>query len=173
MKTYDPALMASWVQAVGSIAAIVGAIWIGERQAKRAREQAFELDRIARLRRAAAYAAVAEHGHAQLRAVKFLFASKEPVNRLAFYLTFNTQECEDALEAIRLVPLHDVGSPEAIEGFLLIKKALSAALSSVQEMEMGTKDNAAEVEFSNRMSVAIRKAEMGFVKIEKELVSAG
>ncbi|MEK6290079.1 MAG: hypothetical protein V4793_01610 [Paraburkholderia tropica] len=31
-KPYDPSLMASWVQAVGSIAAIVGAIWVAFRQ---------------------------------------------------------------------------------------------------------------------------------------------
>ncbi|NIF94950.1 hypothetical protein F3J18_06735 [Burkholderia sp. Ax-1720] len=34
-KPYDPSLMASWMQAIGSVAAILGALWIASEQSRR------------------------------------------------------------------------------------------------------------------------------------------
>ncbi len=62
---YNPDLMASWVQAVGSIAAIVGAVWIATHESRRRRRELIEIARVnasglaVRLTRLRMYLAVA------------------------------------------------------------------------------------------------------------------
>ena len=166
-EPYQSSAMASWVQAIGSIAAIIGAVWIGERQAKRAREHALETNTAERRRRCEAYAAVASHAVTQLTSVKPFVAKNRVLTTLLFQVNFNKRNSQDTLEAMRLVPLHELGSREAVDGFLQVRQALAWALENVDKWMSEPRP---DFDFCSTMRYAIERAEAGYSRLQSGLL---
>lgn len=105
---------AAWVQAIGSIAAIVGAFVLGNWQARVARETALELERARESNRIKGLAGVYTHllklSHSTLRQV-------QEANPQLFPDQWNgavSGWLKSAIDAAIQLPPHDLGSPERI-----------------------------------------------------------
>jgi hypothetical protein len=114
---------AAWVQAVGSVAAILGAFVIGERQSRAAREHALELDRVAQKRKNDSVLAIAAAAHQHVIEISNAFQG-EAINLMYLALEYNHRNVDDVIDAIAAVPLHELGSADAVTSLLGIKTAL-------------------------------------------------
>jgi hypothetical protein len=102
---------ASWVQAIGSIGAIAGAFYLGERQAKVAERARREL-----------VVAVAEFAFdAAQDTVRFFLYDPDRKRIDSDYLF---TRLADGLVALRAVPLHEVGSAEAIKAIIKLRRVI-------------------------------------------------
>ncbi|WP_198294866.1 hypothetical protein [Burkholderia ubonensis] len=119
--------VASWVQAVGSIAAIIGSYFIGERQAKAAlaaTQKAHQLAEESRLiveakaaqeRRAGMYAVVlAAHNHT----VQIKEALDDEYN-IKMYSIYHPSIIDSMIELLSKLPIHTLGSERAIAAFVI------------------------------------------------------
>jgi hypothetical protein len=119
--------VASWVQAVGSIAAIIGSYFIGERQAKaalaatqKAHQLAEETRRTveakaAQERRAGMYAVVlAAHNHT----VEIKEALDDEYN-IKMYSIYHPSIIDSMIELLSKLPIHTLGSERAIAAFVI------------------------------------------------------
>lgn len=168
MKSGD---IASWVQAIGSIGAILGAVWVGERQAERARAQATEMDALALARRRAAYRAVAENALANLDEIQ-TDLKKGIISRTTFALFFSSRPLSEALEVMRAVPFHELGSPKAISGFLKLRNAVRVALKQAELAEATDSASRDEDEmFAAYLGAAVREGFAGWVEFLEGLES--
>lgn len=105
---YKPDLMASWVQAVGSIGAIVGAIWAVTHQMGNARTD-----------RVAAILAVAEA--ARDRAKEFSLALDAENPRLDLWSKFHPSVIASYVAALSAVQVHEIRSAAGIIAFLSLR----------------------------------------------------
>ncbi|WP_253192962.1 hypothetical protein [Burkholderia cenocepacia] len=131
---------AAWIQAIGSIAAILGAYWIGERQSAANLKHAREMDERALRRRLDAYIAVVEGARDQAGNVARLASS---LNRADFYRTWEGQNgpiLAGALTAVEQIPLQELGSATAVRALIIIKSALSQMVQTVHD-RMESRDN--------------------------------
>ncbi|AOI60420.1 hypothetical protein [Burkholderia diffusa] len=119
--------VASWVQAVGSIAAIVGSYFIGERQAKAslaATQKAHQLAEETRQavealeereRRQGMYAVIlAAHTHT----VQIKEALSDEFN-IKMYSIYHPSIIDSMIELLSRLPIHTLGSERAISAFVI------------------------------------------------------
>jgi hypothetical protein len=131
-KTYDASLMASWMQAIGSIGAILGAYWIGEKQMRVAEAKA-ERDKADRKR---AYFAIAEVALVEARAIE-TFVNTPRINALLMIFETSQRRAGIAAEALSGIPLHELGSAQAIAAI----SAMRAQMHDLQRVfENSVKD---------------------------------
>lgn len=115
-KSYDANLMASWLQAIGSVAAIVGALWIAERQTKIAMRVA-ERERRAQIKaRRLIVTALMENAVRQVSAVKQSFS--EGPEEFPFGLTYNESDFEAAIRHIQAINLLELGEVDLARGII-------------------------------------------------------
>lgn len=133
-RPYDPAVMASWLQAVGSVAAILGAYLIGERQTAAQRFQAT----LARKHRIAAYKAVVDVAVQRAHELE-TFVSQSGVPRDALERLAGRRLLSNAADGLRAIPLHEWEAPAAIAA----ASALTTQLDSLQEQFLGALDSIA------------------------------
>ncbi|MDX6014730.1 hypothetical protein [Cupriavidus necator] len=138
-KPYDPSLMASWVQATGSIAAIAGAYLLGlrqERAAYRLQEQA-EVREAQRMRdtiRAVAKAGVDR----AVAAERLLFTPDLDVNPTPFIfggVSAIVERIEEARRAMTAIPLHQIGKAEIVLSVSDLTFALADFAETLRETE--------------------------------------
>ncbi|SAL83925.1 hypothetical protein AWB67_06542 [Caballeronia terrestris] len=168
--------LAAWVQAVGSILAIVGAYFIGERQASAAQRQ-FDANLRAREQvRRLAYVAIGRVAMDAANELKRPFEgnSSDP---LLLSFTASPGRLLDAADALKQIPLHEVGSAEAISAIA----GLRATLLSLNDRMCAMSDylqstghqagrySATPVTSSHEMRGLIRHAELQFERLELAL----
>lgn len=109
MKPYDSGAMASWVQAVGSIAAIIGAYLIGERQSAELRRQQLRTQR----ERLSAYVAIVNVAVERASDLE-TFICQPGLRRSVIDQFLTKSPVSAAADALRGVPLQEWLTPEAI-----------------------------------------------------------
>ncbi|WP_124920697.1 hypothetical protein [Burkholderia sp. Bp9099] len=124
-RPYDPSLMASWMQAIGSVAAIIGAYWVAERQGRAGRLLAMEMDKIAQRRQYEAYRAIVENGSKRACDLKELAVGAK-ADVFAIYWQNTERVYGDAISALTEIPLHSLGSYKAVNAVVGMKDALIA-----------------------------------------------
>lgn len=129
-EKYDGDVMASWLQATGSIAAIVGAYWVAEHQARQQRRQALEMDLLSRKRSFEAFRAIVENGDKCLHEVEFI-GGASPTAEFVKYWEQAARRFNDAINALAAIPLHSLGSYEAVRAVVGMKDTLLAARDAV------------------------------------------
>lgn len=119
--------VASWVQAVGSIAAIIGAYFIGERQAKAALTATQKAHQLAEETRQAV-AALDEHERRKGMYAVILAAHnhtqqiKEALNDefyIKMYSVYHPSIIDSMIELLSKLPIHTLGSERAIAAFVI------------------------------------------------------
>lgn len=112
-----------WVQAVGSIAAIVAAYFLGAAQVEETIQAGIAAELRAEKKRQASILAI---GAAAISMVDGLpdtaYNNKE--GHLAIGLTYDTRVFDGLISALGNVPVHELGSAKAVESFFGIKNSL-------------------------------------------------
>ncbi|SUD65843.1 Uncharacterised protein [Pandoraea pnomenusa] len=126
-------VLASWVQAIGSILTIIGAVIIGERQASGLQKQA-EMTRQKEVRRRQnCYLAIAKVGLDAANAITPC-VDGERVNQLLLVLTVTRHQLPDAIDGLRAIPIHEVGSAEAITAIAGLRQTLIWLQAEVEKV---------------------------------------
>jgi hypothetical protein len=108
---------ASWVQAVGSIAAIIGAYVIGERQSKATLESAREAHHVAEESKRVSRFAVLRAAHNRASLIRAALTKGEPpLNLIEVY---HSSIIDSLVLAMSSIPVSELGSDEAVDAFIL------------------------------------------------------
>ncbi|WYX15077.1 hypothetical protein WJ974_00580 [Achromobacter xylosoxidans] len=118
-----PSDWASWVQAFGSIGAIVGAYFFGEAQAKRSEklQRSLAQEEVEK-RRAAFYAIAASTGHLADE-IKNMFTPKEHAWQV-HHMYYEDSMVDSYMDVLRAVPVHEIGSAIAVREFIALNESL-------------------------------------------------
>jgi hypothetical protein len=114
---------ASWVQAIGSIGAIIGAYYFGERQAQAAVRSAFEIDALSEVKRQKSYFEIVAAACDYANRISKHFSS-DWVNKIGITLEYDEQIAASLIDAISAVPIHDLGTDERVRAWIDTKIAL-------------------------------------------------
>ncbi|MEF3066341.1 hypothetical protein [Pandoraea apista] len=121
----DSGQWASWVQAIGSIVAIVGAYFIGERQSVAARKALADERKAATNARLARYLAIAEVARDATEDAGSLIANIPHTPGFSLNsLFFQPEALNDAVESLRLIPIDELGSACAIKAFTRFRRCV-------------------------------------------------
>ncbi|MDN7995949.1 hypothetical protein [Burkholderia multivorans] len=130
-KDYDPAVMAYWVQAVGSIAAIFGAFYIGRRgealQLQLAEESRW---RILNERRSTVKALI-DDAYKNAKVIEFSASKDEDFDLLAF-ASFSESGMLDSISQLRELPVFDLESGELVNAVLGVRRECESLLGHVK-----------------------------------------
>jgi hypothetical protein len=115
----------AWVQAVGSIAAIIGAYWVSGIQIKADTVAAVEAEARAQRRQRGSILAIAK---AAIEVVDVLpkAADHNLQGRLAVSILYDKRVFEGFINALEAVPIHELGSARAVTALLGLKNGLIA-----------------------------------------------
>jgi hypothetical protein len=113
--------LAAWVQAIGSIIAIVAAIVIGWWQAKVARESLVNAQVIAERARQRGILAIAEAALEHSRRFDEALSQSESGNFIALYEVYDQSIIDGMVQALSEVPTHEVGSRDAVISLLSLR----------------------------------------------------
>lgn len=155
---------ASWVQAFGSIGAIVGAWIIGRAQSKSALEHALQLRDREHVERVRALFPIAARAFELVQDLE-----REPCDSY-YQITYSESSFRTCLKALAAIPLHELGSYALVQGYMEMQQALeAAALAAAGRKELG-QFNFAERQrrraADSDISAAYRVAKMALDKIE-------
>jgi hypothetical protein len=118
--------VAAWVQAIGTIGAIVGSFLVAEMQATAAARTAEQAANAAELSKQAKFVAIAAYGLGAADYVRDIIRDEDSISPVVFARSYNRSLVQDAAEALKGIPLHEVGSPEAIAAIAGMRRALFA-----------------------------------------------
>ncbi len=116
--------LSGWVQAVGSIAAILGAVYVTRMQ----------MVHVAKSRRAA-IVAIGEAAMTRVDEVEKLVSEKNP--RAALFARFPTWRLDRVISAFDAAPVHDIQSGDGVIAFLAIREHLVLLQKAVKECTDG------------------------------------
>lgn len=131
LRPTDGASFASWVQAVGSIAAIMGAFLIGERQAAKARDQNLEIYHLRRRRIEGGARGVVGQLFGEVHYIK---ESAQEFRYWQFKKAWNTylrNASQAALDAFDSLPLHELGTAARVRSAFELRSTLLIELGQI------------------------------------------
>lgn len=123
--------VAAWVQAFGSIAAIVGAVWIGNRQV----QAALSTEARASAGRRKSILAIAEAAYEHSERFRRLLAQSDP--RASLSLNYHESIINGVAEALGSVPFHEVGSRDGVMALLSLRDQLLFLKKSIETFLAG------------------------------------
>lgn len=123
-RPYDPTIMASWVQAIGSIGAILGAVWVARHQ-----------QRVEMVKRRDAIFAVATAAVLRTDEIAKHLENKDPQSAMALH--FHRSITDSVVSAMNSVPLHEIGMPNAILAFASMRDQIGFLAYSVEQLVAG------------------------------------
>jgi len=131
---------ASWVQAIGSISAIFGAFLFGERQAKHAHNTALAVQDRERLRKSAAFLAICTAAGEHVDLIESIFC-RRPYDGFSRLAQFKESSIEQIIKALQSIPIHEVGSADAVISLLHLIENLEWVLVHIEAFDaaLGTK----------------------------------
>lgn len=176
----DSANSAAWVQAVGSIMAIVGAYLVGERQVQGALRSVREAQRLELSRKNASILGIAAEANRIGLAVAKAFEGGG-MNSIAVTLSYDERLADDVVNALAALPFHDLGSYEAVTSLFRLKNEmvkLQGAVADARQHRIKpvTEDQGRIAEYerntkgrAHRVVAIARKVTLEFEKLEKVL----
>lgn len=134
-KPYDPSLMASWVQAVGSVAAIVGAIWIADNQ-HRATMKFTEYQAKSEMREfVEACLATVIHAQTLLLKVPGPATTDDDALNVFFAIDFRSyQVLDSAANALMVIPPYRLPTQAAVSALIKFNASIGEARSVISDM---------------------------------------
>lgn len=128
-KAYDAGLMATWVQAIGSVAAILAAIWIGDIQSRKARELLAHQSE----QKIAGISAVLQS------ACSFLGELQDRIDTAHPRITFKSWHAHErdamasVVASLEVLPLHELGDPGLVTNAAVIRSCCVMSLSEFDD----------------------------------------
>ena len=114
---------AYWVQAIGSIVAISGAFFLGDRQARSSVRLVVYADRVTAIRKAKAILAVTNAAQAHTSRAMKAFDS-DGFSYIALACNYEDTTMQSLIQALADIPAHEVGSYNAVAAILRIRTAM-------------------------------------------------
>jgi hypothetical protein len=118
--------VAAWLQAIGSIGAILGAVWIGNRQVR----AALSAEARASAGRRKSILAIAEAAYAHSEQFRRLL--EEPDQRASLSLNYHESIINGIVEALAGIPFHEVGSRDGVMAVLSLRDQLLFLKKSIE-----------------------------------------
>jgi hypothetical protein len=140
--------IASWVQAIGSIAAIGAAIKISRSQLNSDRRNAAQIA----LEKKEGFAAVS---YSAMMQVEYLTSATYNLDMEQFRQlhSISVHSIDGSINALSAMPLHEVGSASAIIGFIALNREMGAFKYDLDQFMTGALgDQNAYIEFSRRIN---------------------
>lgn len=109
-----------WAQVIGSIAAIFGAFFLGERQSRDAMQMVLKTDRIAAYRRGKSILALTDAAQSHTSGALEAF-NDEGFDYLGLMFYYSEQTMKNIIEALAAIPAHEIGSYQAVSAVLRIR----------------------------------------------------
>lgn len=119
-EKYDPYLFASWVQAVGSVLAIVGTVWAVQFQSASALRDRKE-----------AILGVADAVQTWSKKIREMLSETRP--RSTLQTKFHDSVLKGLIGALGSIPIQDVGRGEAVVAFLDLRNQLAFLSKAIEE----------------------------------------
>ncbi|WP_241068330.1 hypothetical protein [Achromobacter insuavis] len=125
---------AAWIQAIGSIAAIVAAYWLGERQARKARAHALELFHLQRVRVDDGVRGVVAQLHKEAFALKLAASQWDYAKFSDRWQQYLKAHYTAALDAFDHLPHHELGSTRRVHLGFELRGTAVATLHRISEI---------------------------------------
>lgn len=125
---------AAWVQAIGSIAAILAAIWVGDRAARKASDHAEKMHSLITEKRHSAMRAILDDADFQCRYAARDFEGDGDFGNLSFIFSFNLRKFDAVLAAVEGIPLHELDSYHAAEGIAGLRNSMIRIKQTIQSV---------------------------------------
>lgn len=156
--------VASWVQAVGSIAALGIAIYVMSRQNAHSAKLVADADRIATFRRARSVAAVLLRAYEQVKAIDAKMRAApdlaQEYETRCHYFKASLDLLLEIITSIKAIPAYDLGSYHMADGILQFEHALSTYKSGLEYLSRNPNSagQSVVVEHINRSAESVRMA---------------
>ncbi|KVG77196.1 hypothetical protein WJ99_13880 [Burkholderia ubonensis] len=131
---------AAWVQAIGSIAAIFCAIWIGERSAKHQTELAQNLREQQLAERRSSLKAVLDEVYVRFKRIEPSL-NENGVFSFSAFAQVSEEHLERTLDLLGQVPIFDLDSGELTQAVLTIQAACMSLTRLVTQFKLHQKEN--------------------------------
>ncbi|MGS1006315.1 hypothetical protein [Achromobacter xylosoxidans] len=125
---------ASWIQAVGSIIAIVASYWLGERQASKARDHALEIFHLQRTRSEEGSQAVVVQLHKEIFTLKQAADGHEYVDFIRIWKKYLAPTFTATLAAFDNLPHHELGSTRRVMLAFEMRSQVQHVVRAIDEM---------------------------------------
>ncbi|MGB3432409.1 hypothetical protein [Achromobacter sp.] len=125
---------ASWVQAVGSIIAIIASYWLGERQASKARDHALEIFHLQKTRSEEGSQAVVVQLHKEIFTLKRTADEHEYVDFIRIWKKYLTPTFTATLAAFDNLPHHELGSSRRLMLAFEMRSQVQHVLRTINEL---------------------------------------
>lgn len=123
---------AAWVQAIGSMLAIWGAVWLTQRQINAQAKMALDTENRALKRANDALRAVVDGAAKQFLKVEPTMECDDDFDSLSFMFHYEEQSFTDVINALETVRLIDLGSYDLVEAIAGMKAGMISLRSTVQ-----------------------------------------
>jgi hypothetical protein len=123
---------AGWMQAIGVIAAIVGAYAFGEKQAKIAKQNALELEERQKAEKLHGILAIMDACENAINELLDTY-NNNPSGRLALALSYDERVYDGFVRAITSINLHDIKSPEGITAMIGAQQSIARIQVDIKE----------------------------------------
>lgn len=119
----DATVSAYWVQAVGSITAIVFAYFLGDRQSRVALRAVSEADRLAAYRKVKAILAVTDAAQSHAFGAMKAF-NEDGFDYLVLKLRYDDETMKNLIDAFAAIPIHELGTYNSVAAILRIRNSM-------------------------------------------------
>ncbi|AOZ06547.1 hypothetical protein BKK80_12500 [Cupriavidus malaysiensis] len=126
---------AAWIQAVGSIGAIVGAYTIGQRQARASLDQAIHLRDMEIKAKGQAMTAVVEAATKHAASIRGLAERMPFVPFYGYWRLLGKEETEAVIRSIEALPLHELASADKVIAVTGIRSSLARVRSECAKLD--------------------------------------
>ena len=143
---------AAWVQAIGSIAAIAGAVWLTQRQIDAQAKNALDAENRELKRFQDALLAVVDGAAKQFLKLEpeMDVAISDDFSHMSFMFDYEEQSFTDAINALESVRLVDLGSYELVEAITGMKAGMIKLRHAVTEARNRNRDKEVETDHQIR-----------------------
>lgn len=126
-------LDSGWAQAIGSVAAIFAAFFLGERQASKARRDAIEIVKLELTHRRSALLEICRAAKARSDLVRDTFVTSfKPIER---YELYDHALIKGVVAGLEGAPVYELGDADAINAFLEIKMQCGLLMKSIDDLD--------------------------------------
>ncbi|MDQ0012950.1 hypothetical protein J2W23_001329 [Variovorax boronicumulans] len=147
-----------WIQAFGSVLAIAGAYWVGERQSGAALRQQHLLAERTESERRKAIVAIAAAAQSRASEIGAIF-DEQKIDLARFFREYDKSIVRSLATALSGIPVHELGSAAGVAALLNLRDQLSFLEGSIERwethrhdssvVEPGTRDQYDEVAAEN------------------------
>lgn len=131
-KDVEGQTWAAWVQAIGSIAAIIGAFYIGKHQADVQKSVAEKARKDVLADRHSTVKSIADRAYQRCLNIKPDLEGEGDFGNLVFFISYRENDFTNAIKLLDAAPHFELGSGKLVEGILVLRDAMHSIQGWIQ-----------------------------------------